>query len=332
MNILYELDSNFAPQVSASIASVCENNQSLPDLNFYIFGLGLSDEVSSSLTELCERYNRQVSIIPIDGFMETFGDFDTLGWTEVVMGRLLVARFLPDDVDRILYLDGDTIVLGSLEELESLVVDDDKVIGAVIEATVDRSRLGALGIEGEPYFNSGVLFIDLEKWKSIGAEQLLIDYCRRHKNDIVAPDQDAINGALKGMIQPLLPCYNWCNSYVFYPYRVLKKLMGDIAYYEQDAFKTAVEHPVIVHYLGEERPWRAGNTHKYCDEYQRYLSKTVYADTPEELGWETYFRAWSFFNATMRVAPMLRYRIITALIPKMMAWRKKARTKKAEES
>lgn len=332
MNILYEIDSNFAPQVSASIASVCENNQSLADLDFYIFGLGLSDEVSSSLTELCKRYDRRVSIIPIDGFMETFGDFDTLGWTEVVMGRLLVARFLPDEIDKILYLDGDTIVLDSLAELDNLVLDDGKVIGAVIEATVDRSRLGVLGIEGEPYFNSGVLLIDLVRWKAIGAEQLLIDYCMRHKNDIVAPDQDAINGALKGMIQPLLPCYNWCNSYVFYPYRVLKKLMGDVAYYERDAFKEAVEHPIIVHYLGEERPWRKGNTHKYRDEYHHYLAKTGYADAPEELGWETYFRAWSLFNAIMRVSPVLRYRIITALIPKMMTWRKKARTQRIGDS
>lgn len=327
MNILYELDSNFAPQVSASIVSVCENNQSLTELNFYIFGLGLSDEVRFSLAEVCKRYARSVTIIPIDGFMETFGDFDTLGWTEVVMGRLLVARFLPDDVDQILYLDGDTIVLGSLEELDGLELDDGKVIGAVIEATVDRTRLGALGIEDQPYFNSGVLLIDLERWKAVGAERLLIDYCKRHKHDIVAPDQDAINGALKGMIQPLLPCYNWCNSYVFYPYRTLKKLMGNVAYYERDTFGKAVASPIVVHYLGEERPWRTGNTHRYRDEYRHYLSLTPYANAPEESGWESYFRVWSLFNTLMHPFPMMRYRIITALIPKMMAWRKRVRSR-----
>lgn len=327
MNLLYELDANFAPQVSASIASVCENNRDLADITFYIFGLGLPDDVASSLEELCARYGRRAVIIPIDGFMDTFGAFDTLGWTEVVMGRLLVARFLPDDVDQVLYLDGDTIVLGSLEPLADLELEEGNVVGAVIEATVDRSRLESLGIADEPYFNSGVLLIDLKRWRAIGAEQLLIDYCTMYQEHIVAPDQDAINGALKGMIQPLPPCYNWCNTYVFYPYSVLKGLMGSIEYYPKDAFDESVAHPVIVHYLGEERPWRAGNTHRYRNAYRHYLSLTPYADAPEEQGWENYFKAWRVFNVLMKPFPALRYRIITALIPKMMAWRKARRSK-----
>ena len=329
MNILYELDNNFAPQVSASMASVCENNRDMDDLTFYVFGLGLSEETSKNLVALAKRYNRKATIIPIDGFMEAFGDFDTLGWTEVVMGRLLIARFLPEDVERVLYLDGDTIVRKSLRELDALVLDKSKVLGAAIEATVDRSRLRSLDIEDEPYVNSGVLFIDLRRWRDTNAEKKLLQYCKAHRDHIVAPDQDAINGALRGSIQALPPGYNWCNSYVFYPYRVLKKLMGKVAYYTREEFESSVKDPVIVHFLGEERPWRKGNAHVYRDDYRHYLSLTPYANQPEEEGWTTYFGAWRVFNLIMRPFPMMRYRVITALIPKMMSWRKSQRTSKS---
>lgn len=329
MNILYELDDNFAPQVSASMASVCENNREMPNLKFYVFGLGLSGETKQNLLSLAQRYNREAVIIPIDGFMKAFGDFDTLGWTEVVMGRLLIARFLPEDVQSVLYLDGDTIVRRSIHDLDELDLDEGKVLGAVIEATVDRSRLRPLGIEGEPYINSGVLLIDLRRWRAANVEDKLLQYCKEHRDHIVAPDQDAINGALKGNIQMLPPGYNWCNSYVFYPYRVLKRLMGNIPFYTREEFESSIQDPTIVHFLGEERPWRKGNTHAYKNEYRNYLSLTPYAKQPEEEGWELYFRAWRVFNLFMRPFPMIRYRVITALIPKMMSWRKNRRVKQA---
>lgn len=332
MNILYELDNNFASQVCASMVSACENNTSVKELNFFIFGLGLSEAVRQNLCSLGQRYARTVTVIAIDGFMEEFGEFDTLGWNEVVMGRLLMARFLPKDVNRVLYLDGDTIVRGNLAELDAHELPENKVLGAVIEPTVDRRRLSGLGISDEPYFNSGVLLIDLLRWRMCDSERRLLDYCISHSDSIVAPDQDAINGALKSRIEPLPPTYNYCNTYEFYPYRTLKKLMGNLPYYSEKAVKEAVDDPCIVHYLGEERPWREGNTHTYCDEYKHYLSMTPYSDTPDETGWRSYFRAWRLFNAVMRPVPMLRYRIITGLIPMMLSMRKKKRQREQDLS
>ena len=332
MNILYELDSNFAPQVCASMTSVCENNTAMESLHFYVFGLELSEEVQQKLSAVGRKYNRSVTIVGIDGFMGEFGDFDTLGWNEIVMGRLFIARFLPQDVHRVLYLDGDTIVRRSLAELDAYELPEGKVLGAVIEPTVDRRRLSGLGISDVPYYNSGVLLIDMVRWRSYDAEERLHAYCMSHVDSIVAPDQDAINGALKGQIESLPPTYNYCNTYEFYPYRTLKKLMGNLPYYSEELVQEAIADPCIVHFLGEERPWREGNTHTYCDEYKHYLSMTPYSDTPDETGWRSYFRAWKLFNTMMKPVPMLRYKTITALIPKMLSMRKKKRKREQDIS
>ncbi len=326
MNILYELDNNFAPQVCASMASVCENNRECDDLRFFVFGLGLSKTVVHNLEVVAQQYGREVSIIPIDGFMEEFGEFDTLGWNEVVLSRLLVNKFLPAAVSRVLHLDGDTIVRGDLSELWCTALGPDYHIGAVIEPTVDRKRIEELGLSAEPYFNAGVLLIDLEQWRAEGIEDGLVGYCLQNHERLFANDQDAINAFLAGRIKPVSPVYNSCNTYEFYPYRVLLKLMGNIPYYSESEVREARKNPRIVHYLGEERPWRAGNRHRFRRDYTKYLNLTPYANVGLERGWRLYFLVWYTFNFVMKPLPMTRYRIITALIPKMMAIRKAKRT------
>ena len=330
MNILYELDSNFAPQVCASMASLCDSNRDVEDIHFYIFGLALNSTAAENLRRVAREFGRSIDIIAIDGFMEAFGNFDTFGWSEIILSRLLMARFLPEGVNRVLHLDGDTIVLSSLKDYWNTEFEGDQVIAGCIEATVDRDRLEALGLARSQYFNAGVLLVDLKRWREEGIERKIVDYCLENGDKLFANDQDAINIVLKGRIKAVSPAYNWCNSYVFYNYRTLNSLMRGVPYYSKDEYKRGTSKPAIIHYLGEERPWREGNKHRYRDEYLRYLGATPYKGVGMEQGWRGYFVAWNVFNALMHPFPMARYRIITRLIPVVMEKRKRARKKDAE--
>ena len=44
MNILYTFNHGFIPQVSASIASICENNKLMDDIHFYLMVLDVSEK------------------------------------------------------------------------------------------------------------------------------------------------------------------------------------------------------------------------------------------------------------------------------------------------
>ena len=111
--------------------------------------------------------------------------------------------------------------------------------------------------------------------------------------------------------------------YFFYPYRVLKKLSLPAEFISRQELREAIESPIIVHYLGEERPWRKGNTHKLRKHYLYYFEKTPWSETPMETGWELYFICFKTFNIIMKPFPMLRYKIINSLIPAFMKYRKK---------
>lgn len=332
MNVFYTTDNKFVPQVAASICSLFENNKEFDRINVYVASMGVTPENQQKLQDFAKRYGREVSFIEI-GDLSSYIDFsfDTSGWNSIVLARLVLDRLLSESVDRVLYLDGDTIVLDDLEKLWNTDMGG-CVIGACIEPTVSASRRVNLDMKDHPYFNAGVLLIDLKKWRKQRTGSKILEYYRQREGKLFANDQDAINGSLAGEIYALDARYNYCNTFDFYPYRALKKLASPAPYISEQEYNDTKARPAIIHYLGEERPWRAGNTHKYAADFRRYLSLTPWADMPMEDGWETYFKCFKIFNAVTRPFPMLRYKIIDSLIPVFMRRRAKQLKKQKEDA
>ena len=118
MNILYTVNEAFVPQLAASVASVCENSSPDDAIHFFVFCDKVSQTSKETLRSFLNKYCVEIDFIDIDGFMDAGCiDFDTQGWNEIVLSRLLLARFLGSDIQRVLYLDADTMVRGSLKEL-----------------------------------------------------------------------------------------------------------------------------------------------------------------------------------------------------------------------
>lgn len=323
MNILYTLNDKFVPQVAAGICSVCENNKDIENIYFYLISKEITDENKKKLIEFGKKYNREVIIKELGDIKKYFDfEFDTTGWNSIVLARLIMDKFLPDNMEKVLYLDGDTIVRGSLKYLWNTDLKK-YVLGASIEPTVDKIRKKNLGLEFKPYYNAGVLLVNLKKWKQINAGKIILDYYKKNNGKLFANDQDAINGSLSDSIYTLLPKYNFFNIFYQYPHKFLKKLMGQVEYIDKDDFEECVKNPIIIHYLGEERPWREGNHHKYRDEYVKYLNKTPWNNQGIEKGWNLYFICWDIFNFLTKPFPAIRYRIINSLIPTIMKIRSK---------
>ena len=292
-------------------------------IRVFIVGQGISQNSKNKFVSMAKEYNRTIEIIPLNSLDEYIDfEFDTGGWNPIVLARLILDKLLPTDVDKVLYLDGDTINVASLSDLWNTDLED-KVLGGCIEATVNKKQKESLGMLHMPYINAGVLLINLKLWKENSIGKKILSYYKDNAGKLFANDQDAINGTLKGKIYYLNPRYNFYNIYWFYPYKVLSDLMGDAYYYTKEEVDFAIQSPAIIHYLGEERPWRKGNKHKFKIYYEKYLAETPWGDDQLELGWEKYFQFWNLFNIVMCPFPKLRYNIINTMIPYMMKWRKK---------
>lgn len=322
MNILYTFNDKFVPQVSAGIASVCENNRSEEKITFYLFVLQVSEANKTELENFIHSYHREVMFFELQNISRYFDfEIDTSGWNPIVLARLLLDRFLPEEVERVLYLDGDTIVRGNLHEMYYTDMNE-KSIGACLEPTYSIDKKSSIGMTGFPYYNAGVLLIDLKEWRKQGIGKQILEFYASYKGQLFSNDQDAINGSQKGRIYTLSSKYNYFNIFDQYSYIYLKSLC-DYSYVSKQEFEEARKNPIIIHYLGEERPWRNGNHHRFKKDYLHYLSLTPWNGQGMEEGWNLYFICWDCFNFVTKPFPGIRYNIITALIPKFLKYRAK---------
>lgn len=330
MDIVYTSDDKFSAQIATSIASVMCNNK-WSKMNFWVLSKGITEENKNKIQSFVEKNNNQISFIEIDNIYKYFGgEINTGSWNDIVLARLVLDKLLPETIERVIYLDGDTIVRDSLEELWNMDLSG-KILGAVIEPTANKKRKKILGIaENGRYYNAGVLLIDLLSWKKQNARERIIKFYNDHGKRLFANDQDAINGELKNDIFSLQIKYNWCNTYQIYPYYAIKRMVKGYTDLDKEEYMREIKDPVIVHFLGEERPWRMGNKHKYKEDFIKYYYSTPFGENPAlrdniwENGWEKYFRAFYLFNRLMKPFPMLRLQIMNVLIPIFVTKRKKS--------
>lgn len=187
--------------------------------------------------------------------------------------RLFFGDVLPETVTRLLYLDADLLIEGDLAELWNLPFDGHPV-QAVADAYAQKlhtRRLAGLEIaegirftEDTPYFNAGVMLIDLSAWRAqrIGprASELLWKYGDR----LPGRDQDALNGALIGQWKRLPPQWN-VHELSHWPAPTPSGIS------EADV-REAREHPRILHYIGEKPwspAWRPHRSAQWWDEARR---------------------------------------------------------------
>ena len=94
-------------------------------------------------------------------------------------------KYLPDNIDRILYLDSDTVVINKLNELYNMNFEDNYFIAAThIGKAVHKFNEMRLGIkQDEPYINTGVLLINLKELRKINIEKDVIDFIENNEKN-----------------------------------------------------------------------------------------------------------------------------------------------------
>ena len=328
MDILYATDENYVRHAAASMVSLMESNTAADEIVIHIMDMNISESGLRALREITDRYGRKLVVHPMGDIYKWF-DFSVNagGFGAGALARLFVARVLDESIHRILYLDCDTAVVGDVRPLFDLNMDG-YCLGMVAEPTANKKRRAALGLKDyQTYYNSGVLLINMIAWRELNAERRLLRFLADHGGKLTAPDQDMINGALNNEILQLPPKYNYGAIQIYYSWKAQKAISAPTPFFTEEEYKAGTDHPVIVHFLGEERPWRAGNRHPYKNEYERCLAKTAWKDYAPEEGWRSYFRCFYLFNALTKYLPMLRWKVIDSLIPLFL----KSREKKASQ-
>lgn len=175
--------------------------------------------------------------------------------THTAYVKLLLGEILPDDVSRCIWLDCDLAFDRSINELWDIHLKECSagaiVNGSEAEMVLYQKRLGL----SEPrYFNSGVLLIDLRRWRERAVGPRALEFAERVGDDLILHDQDALNGALQ---EDWLALPRHWNMWVIHPML------------HQDS-------RVVFHYMGYPKPWHADYDRPHGDRFYKYLDQTPY--------------------------------------------------------
>lgn len=275
MNICYCTDSVYVQHCVVSLCSLLKNARELDTITVYIVSTFLTEEDKSHLYALTKIKDFTLHFILLEEAV--LAEFPEHGYvSSAAYIRLALPHVLPLCVDKVLYIDCDTVVLDSLHELYVHELGQ-RLLGAVPDISfkhVQELYLYKYKKYIREYYNSGVLLMNVQALRAFN----LLTKAREACKIMGVPqywDQDILNYVLPSdSFLSLPPRYNfmawYCPHHAFYDFQML------------GASQEKFGNPCIVHYIGQEKPWLAAKLEMLCSayafEYYHYLRYTPFKD------------------------------------------------------
>ena len=260
-------DQNFAQPLGVMLASVAANLNSESRLVAYVIDLGIQPEERAMI-------ERAVAAWPVrvEWIQETLARYAGLPlWgrmTAATYAKLDLAELLPAGTGRAIWLDCDLVVTSDLTRLWNEPLNDHLLLAVPDELVTSVAATGGvfayqtLGLKPDaPYFNAGVMMLDLAAWKRERVRERALEYLHAHGDEVYFWDQEALNVAAAGRWGALDARWN-LNASV------------PIAGRDMRLFASATA-PWVVHYTGQLKPWTypsSGRSLRVL--YFRYLDQT----------------------------------------------------------
>ena len=280
MNILFSSDDNYAQHMGVAIYSVLKHNTDVASIRFFIIDNDISEVNKKKLNALIAKFdNAYIEYIPFAKWRDSL-KLD-MAWNISISayGRLFVASMLPDSVDKVLYLDCDMIVCDSLKKLWSTDMGE-STIAAVQDAVMDKYKM-PVGLSPEDkYFNSGMLLIDLAKWRKDNIEKQCVEFIVQKQGRVIHHDQGVLNAIFRDRWYKLPIEDNLMTiHYIFSQAKIRKFFKDQSIFYTDEEVANAKCRPVILHFTPSftSRPWVRGCRHPLRKLYWTCLSETPWA-------------------------------------------------------
>lgn len=287
MYVIYHSSDTFAEVTGVSMISLFENNKSADKIHVLYIQKGMTDANKAILTSIAKQYGRELEFMDMPNWSQKLNielKSCKAGWLGFGYNRLFLTEYIPEDVDRVLYLDSDTVIEGSLDELWN--TDMDGYYLAAVDDCLSSKYRDIVGLTGEGnYCNAGMLLVNLNKWREDNITDAFIKMIYDNNGYFVFNEQSILNSMFSEKIKILPQKYN-VNSLVYlFSRKELMRLRRPYNFpYSEDELKQARENPVITHFTGNfyvhRRPWVENSDHPHKEAYLKYRSLSPWKDAP----------------------------------------------------
>ena len=253
-------DDGYAVPTGVAITSLLCNKKPETRYEITVLGRSLSEENVRMLSAL----SPDITVLPCD--VTRVGAYfnSHLYVSDAALLKFDIPQLLPQ-YDKVLYLDGDILVLGDLTALFETNLGERY-------AAVAKDLLGThfdfhkrTGVSS--YFNSGVLLLNTRKLREDEITARLFE-TKANETWNMLMDQDTFNVTFAENVVWLHPRYNLMYANNFSSGWEMSKMASFYGVSEREMIET-MKAPVIQHLSSQKKPWNTPLAEKYLD-YQEY--------------------------------------------------------------
>ena len=273
IDIVFGIDNNYSKYCAIAIQSILSHLNSNYKLNIAIIYEKLSIKSLNNFKTIKSKQLNKITFHKI--YLKKF--MKSNYWHKSIFYRFYIDRILPKNIKKIIYIDSDIFVNDSIHKLYNIDLKNYN-IGAVIDAgTINRNYLDKLEMKSNVYFNSGVLLINIKKWKSDKITTKLEKTIKKYGANLQNPDQDLLNIIFEKKFKIINPKWN-LQTIMYSNYKYWKYLKNK-----------------GVHHFTFVKPWRSYSSHPKSKVYREFakqkgfIIKTNYLDVKDFLSMLKYY-------------------------------------------
>lgn len=257
-HIYFCADRKYLPCTSATMASVLANAHPQTNIVFHLISDDITDDDVQKLSALSRI--KPCKIVPHLISQADFAQYKDMDFGYMSLStlyRFKIMEYVPQGVEKVLYLDGDMIVTEPLDEL--FATDLTGYFAGVVEEK-GAFQTANLRLKSGQYFNAGMILFNVEVLKKHNLLEEALIYYRQNKERIVSHDQDILNGL-------------WDQKVKFLDQK-----------FNVPSFVKKFKNPVVIHYTGfVKKPWHAYCRHPQKNEWLKYAQMSPYKKSPMAL-------------------------------------------------
>nr|QGT50862.1 universal stress protein A [uncultured Elusimicrobia bacterium] len=263
IDLLFACDENYAPYAGVVLRSVWKNRNLGESFRVWFISDGISEQTRVWLKNTFVQM--EISFLTLPSSFMADAPIHNKHLSRAAYARLAMGSVLPKSVTRVIYMDCDVLVRHSLADLWSLDLQD-KTLAGVEDWGIFLWRKQGLFVfpAGEHYVSSGLLLVNVDRWRELDCEKRCLAWLSKHADEIRFEDQDVLNGALMGEIA-LLPA-RWDVVLHLSKHELAAK--GAPAEWAE-----ALDNPYIIHFASFNKPWREECSLSYAAAFQAYMKE-----------------------------------------------------------
>jgi len=254
-------DRNYALPTAVMLYSALVHLRPRVAARIYVLEDGLDDEIRERIRRVAKHPGVPVSLHYIAAPVRERGARLMSHVSRTTYARLHIGALLPGDLSRVIYLDSDVLVLSDLASLwaadmssHALLAVRDCSIPDVLSAESGQvsATLSVSGVPpNAPYFNSGLLLLDLQSWRQRELGGKAMAYLAANNDELRYADQTALNVAANDACGELDVRWNAPVPLLRHPEYMSEHLRESLGSQLHSLRKTAR----VAHFWGPQKPW-----------------------------------------------------------------------------